>query len=402
MARVDAQPMDGDPAGAIDGHRPQAHPRLRGLLAPRFADPGLEQAYHAYFLDSDKRYAVLAIGVYALLKACFAALDILLQPAEGPTWLLASRFGFVGASILAMVLVPRIRSRRQHDTLMFLWAMLLVASTFYTLSRRPPDSLGFLITSPMTVLLLFAFFRNRFELQLASACLLAGGHVFILLAMRAPLPLPVLVQIGLSYALVFVAGIVVSRELKLARRRVFAALVEQREAAEAMRELAFRDELTGVLNRRSFLQLAAAGWSRRAAQDGGCVLILDLDHFKTLNDRHGHEVGDQALVRFARMVEAVKREGDLFGRIGGEEFALLLPGIPHSRAQVLAEAIVAGCRALQAGGQTMSVSIGLARIRQEDATLSACMLRADRALYRAKADGRGCIRSADEGGAPAA
>jgi diguanylate cyclase (GGDEF)-like protein len=187
----------------------------------------------------------------------------------------------------------------------------------------------------------------------------------------------------------------VSRQLKFARRKVYAALVSERDTAEAMRELAFRDDLTGVLNRRSFMQLAGAGWCRRTNGEGGCLLILDLDHFKALNDRHGHEAGDQALVRFARMVEGVKREEDLFGRIGGEEFALLLPGLARQRAEVVAEAIVAGCRALQSAGETMSVSIGLARIEPRDATLGACLLRADRALYRAKADGRNRTRVDD-------
>jgi diguanylate cyclase (GGDEF)-like protein len=395
MTRSDGPRTEAASAGAIPEPKPQAHQRLRGVLGPRFADPVLERAYRAYFLEADKRHAVVAIGVYALLKASYAVVDVMLQSADELTPLLFFRFSFVAACVMAMGLVARVRSHRQYDALVFGWATLVVASSFYTLTRRPPESFGFALTSPMTLLLFFAFFRNRMELQLLAAALLVGADVFIVFAMRVPVGTPVLVQLGLTYAIAVMVGVLVSRQLKYARRKVYAALVNERDSAEAMRELAFRDDLTGVLNRRSFMQLAAAGWGRRARGEGGCVLILDLDHFKSLNDRHGHEAGDQALLRFARMVDAVKREEDLFGRIGGEEFALLLPGLARHRAEAVAEEIIAGCRGLHSAGETMSVSIGLARIEPRDATLGACLLRADRALYRAKADGRGRTRGDD-------
>jgi diguanylate cyclase (GGDEF)-like protein len=269
-----------------------------------------------------------------------------------------------------------------------------VASTFYTISHRPADHFGFIATSPIQLLLFFAFFRNRFELQLAVCLLSIGADLFTLLALRVPMGTPMLVQVGMTYGLAMLVGVLVSYQLKHSRRRLFGVLLSEREMGEAMRELAYRDELTGVLNRRRFLQQAGAAWRDRAGP--GCVLILDLDHFKELNDRHGHDAGDQALVRFARMVEAVKRDVDVFGRIGGEEFALLLPGLPQAQAQVIADAIVAGCRALQAGqGESLSVSIGLAVILPTDAGLAATMLRADRALYRAKEEGRGRSCAAD-------
>lgn len=395
MTRADAPSMEAGPAGAIPDTALEASQRLRGLLAPRFADVRMERAYRGYFLDLDKRHAALAIGVYALLKAAYAAVDVMVQPADELASVLAIRIAFVLACAVTMLLVVRARNHLQYDALVFGWATLVVATGFYTLTRRAPESFGFALTSPMTVLLFFAFFRNRMELQLLAAALLVGVDVFIVFAMRVPVGTPVLVQLGLTYAIAVMVGVMVSRQLKYARRNVYAALVNERDTAETMRELAFRDDLTGVLNRRSFMQLAAAGWGRRARGEGGCLLILDLDHFKSLNDRHGHEAGDQALVRFARMVETVKREEDLFGRIGGEEFALLLPGLARHRAEAVAEEIIAGCRRLHAAGETMSVSIGLARIEPGDATPGACLLRADRALYRAKADGRGRTRGDD-------
>ncbi|MGH8077486.1 MAG: GGDEF domain-containing protein [Lysobacter sp.] len=167
-----------------------------------------------------------------------------------------------------------------------------------------------------------------------------------------------------------------------------------------MSQLAYRDELTGVLNRRSFLLQAGKQW-RRGGSDGlnACVLMLDLDHFKQLNDLHGHDAGDRALMRFATLVESLKREQDIFGRIGGEEFALFLPSTTRAQAQSMADRIVAECRSLSIGAEgfgEMSVSAGIAETSGEDANLAATMVRADRALYYAKTTGRGRSAMAGE------
>lgn len=399
MSRVEASRAEADSAGATSGQVSQAGYRLRGMFDLRFADARLERAYRAFFLDSDKRHAMLAIGVYAVLQACFAVLDPLLQTPEALPAVLLARFAFVGCCAVAMVLLMRVRRHGQYEVLIFAWVALMVASTFYTASRRPPDFYGFASSSPLLILLIFGFFRNRFELQVLGVLLLVAADVFTLLALREPAGAPLLMQVSLSYATAMLVGVMVSRQLKLSRRQLYAGLVNERDVSEAMRELAFRDELTGVLNRRSFLQQAGADWDERVAGRGGCVLLLDLDYFKSLNDRHGHDAGDQALVGFARMVEGVKRECDLFGRVGGEEFALLLPGLSLASAEAMAQAIMDGCRVLLAeGGESLSVSIGIARIEACDGNLAACLLRADRALYRAKAGGRGrsCVAGLDQ------
>jgi len=170
-------------------------------------------------------------------------------------------------------------------------------------------------------------------------------------------------------------------------------LQRERDLVATMSELAYRDELTGVLNRRSFLLQAGRQW-HRGTRDGpnACVLMLDLDHFKRLNDLHGHDAGDHALRRFATLAESLKRERDIFGRIGGEEFAMLLPATTRAQAQAVADRIVAQCQTLSIssdGGDCLSVSAGIAEAGDEDENLAATMLRADRALYSAKTAGRG-------------
>lgn len=157
---------------------------------------------------------------------------------------------------------------------------------------------------------------------------------------------------------------------------------------EHLHRLATHDDLTGALNRRSLrreLQAAidAAGGGARAG-----LAILDLDHFKRVNDDHGHDAGDRVLAEFARLVRGVTRHTDRFFRLGGEEFLLLLPGADAAALQLLCESLrqVVGQR-LEVGGAPVTVSIGAAVLRPGE-TADDWLARADRAMYRAKREGR--------------
>ncbi|MEO7251441.1 MAG: diguanylate cyclase [Arenimonas sp.] len=371
---------------------PDSHPQHEPATLP-FASSELEQAYRRYFLGQDKRQAFIAIALFAGFKASFGAIDLMVQMADQAWVLLAARFSFVLISVVVLAILGRVRKPRHYDALVFGWTLLAVASQFYTIAHRPSDHFGFLSTSPILILLFFVFFRNRFGLQVLAASLLVGVDLLTVLMLRDPLAPPALIQSGATYGLALVVGVVVSLQLEGTRRSYFATLQRERALLAAMSALAYHDELTGVLNRRSFLLQAGNQW-RRGSSNGlnDCVLMLDLDHFKRLNDLHGHEAGDRALTRFATLVESLKREQDIFGRIGGEEFALFLPSTPRVQAQAMADHIVARCQALSIGAEScgeLSVSVGIAEIGDEDANLAATMVRADKALYDAKAMGRG-------------
>ena len=154
------------------------------------------------------------------------------------------------------------------------------------------------------------------------------------------------------------------------------------------------DPLTGIHNRRNFFALATAriGLANRK-QLSLCMLMLDIDHFKTINDSHGHNVGDAALLAFSREIAKTVRESDIFGRVGGEEFALLLHE-ENLGALELAERIREKIENLQLGGNfseiSLTVSIGLSRFEKSD-TVESLMKKADTALYSAKLNGRNCV-----------
>jgi diguanylate cyclase (GGDEF)-like protein len=171
-----------------------------------------------------------------------------------------------------------------------------------------------------------------------------------------------------------------------------------------LQQLARRDALTGLLNRRAMhAALDQHARRRRRAADTFSVLMIDVDHFKAVNDRHGHEAGDQALTHISRLMAQSLRTQDRLGRFGGEEFVALLPASNLARALAEAEALRLQVRSqpLQLGGLTLplTVSIGVAEWAGASEDLSRLLARADDALYRAKRLGRDRVEAAAQGGA---
>ena len=169
-------------------------------------------------------------------------------------------------------------------------------------------------------------------------------------------------------------------------------LMSKQRDDERMERLATTDDLTGLLNRRAFFAQADA--ARMLALRQGqpiALLMLDLDHFKQINDRFGHATGDEALVKFSATCRAALREHDILGRLGGEEFALALPATNLAGALRTAERLRQGVMETQlltcGNSYTMTVSIGLVVIDPND-DLPSSLARADNALYQAKRAGR--------------
>ena len=199
-----------------------------------------------------------------------------------------------------------------------------------------------------------------------------------------------------AYALMVLIVLSGCIALNLRIQRIRAKLQQQREALaqalEVNRELATRDELTGLINRRAMLDLMALEHSR-SLRSGRPLLLaqLDIDHFKPINDQHGHATGDRALQAFAGTVRASLRDSDVLARWGGEEFVLMLTDTSADHARELLERIRHAVQALEiahnAGSLQLTVSIGLAQHLPGD-TVEHTLERADQALYHAKALGR--------------
>lgn len=177
--------------------------------------------------------------------------------------------------------------------------------------------------------------------------------------------------------------IVVSRDITERKRREIELL-----------QMATIDDLTDLPNRRQFLARLEEEHARiqRIANLRAAVLMLDLDHFKQVNDSFGHAAGDRSLKHFAELIRGELRKIDTAGRLGGEEFAIILPGADAASAEVFAERLrlkVANTPlVLQNQRIGMTVSIGVAAMRANEANADAALAAADNALYRAKRNGR--------------
>lgn len=213
-----------------------------------------------------------------------------------------------------------------------------------------------------------------------------------------------------AYALMVLIVLTGCVALNLRIQRIRARLHEQRlalaQALEVNRELATRDELTGLINRRAMQDLMALE-HRRSVRSGRPMLLaqLDIDHFKPVNDSHGHATGDRALQAFANTVRSAVRDTDVLARWGGEEFVLMLSDTQLEGARELLERIrlaVAGMEIPHATGTLhLTVSAGLALHLPGD-TVEHTLERADQALYTAKALGRNRVVVAPSSHRPAA
>lgn len=184
--------------------------------------------------------------------------------------------------------------------------------------------------------------------------------------------------------------------------------ITERKALEVqLADMAERDALTGLLNRRAILaHLEALHRDRRQASQSLCLMMCDVDHFKRINDRHGHAKGDEVLRQVAHLLSGKLRDGDRVGRIGGEEFLIVLASADLEDARQVAERLrqqVADLSITCAEGARLDVtiSIGVARSLHQDEDWADVIARADAGLYAAKRAGRDKVIVADEHMLPA-
>jgi diguanylate cyclase (GGDEF)-like protein len=235
----------------------------------------------------------------------------------------------------------------------------------------------------------------------ASSVIWPGRWDFIaamVLCALGPLPMLLLGPFEnaqlLQYAVYMTIALCVSMVLHAFTTRM---LLEQFRLEQQLREQAYTDDLTGLFLRNHFLERA-----RRALIQSHrrklpvCLLYLDVDHFKEINDGHGHAVGDTVLVALAALLRAHMRGPDLIGRIGGEEFAMLLPGLELAEAWSVAERLRLAAHDVPRPDGPLTVSIGVAECTHSDNGIESLLARADQAMRRAKRSGRDRVASALE------
>ena len=197
-------------------------------------------------------------------------------------------------------------------------------------------------------------------------------------------------QIVISGLFVTIFVIVI---MYLFTRKLMMKLIEARREVE---ELAIRDPLTCIYNRRYMMQRLNEVLARaKRGSDEFCCFIMDIDHFKQVNDKYGHLFGDEILIETVKRVSSVLRSYDIFGRFGGEEFIIITPGLGIEDSLAMAERVRQTVKDGSVNGIKVTISIGVSCYKSKEDTPDDIIRRADESMYVAKKEGRDCVRCLD-------
>ena len=237
-----------------------------------------------------------------------------------------------------------------------------------------------------------AFEEVRFHLAIPAVFLLEALSA-LAVALFYVLEKPAVLQEGTLTSITLVAGFVL-----FSAKICLAVWLSVEKYEFHLRKLAFHDPLTGVFNRRGFFERIGERLKTAALSDLFAYLAIDIDHFKWVNDRYGHSAGDVALVVFTQTVEEEVGRMHVFGRTGGEEFAVFLPGANQSEAALLtAERLRRAVSELRfsvpSGTISVTISLGVAQVAPKE-SLTDTLKRADGALYESKRSGRNQVQAA--------
>lgn len=370
---------------------------------------GLYSKYRQYYLAADVRQAALGILCVALPILAFGFCDYLLFGFTRQFYvLLALRAGLLVITALAVFLVlPAVRKPAQFDRLMLIYGLVFTGASIYIGAAMTASYAYYALVNLLVLMVIYLFFPVGLSMKIGLAAALSLGDLLALGVLQAMAGLPAWNVILVSYLVVNAAGFICASRAEYYRRRQFLDNQEEYNLRAELTRLASVDEMTGIWNRRKFMELAEGEADRYTRYERPfSLMMLDLDEFKTVNDRFGHFSGDFALKQFTGVVRGQIRGTDIFGRLGGEEFGIVLPETSLADAMVLGERI---CRAVRehdikvgdSSAIRLTVSIGVAEACPGHNSLDDVMSLADTALYRAKGQGRDCMVAADYGMAQA-
>ncbi|HRF48630.1 MAG TPA: diguanylate cyclase [Anaerolineales bacterium] len=381
---------------------------VKNPLTLTFADPEVELAYRSDAYERSLSRVRLAVALGGVMYALFGVLDRIVIPEA--VWIAWSiRYGIlVPISAIVFGLSYTRLFRRWMEAALVLMALVGgVGIIIMSAAAVEPGNYLYYVGLLQVVTLAFTFARPRFVLATGIAWILFLLYLFVATQLT-PTPTAILLSNVAAFLAFNTIGMLAHHSLEsytrsdfLQRRLIaeqtarledtlFEVEAQRREAEERARI----DPLTSLFNRRHFF--AMLDYTRAQGLPAVrqlSVLILDLDHFKQVNDTHGHRAGDQVLQAVSQIIRFCVREGDIACRYGGEEFAILLPGADLQTALTVGERLRESLERTEIptefGQLHVTVSIGAGCLEEgDDPDLDSLLDRADTALYAAKHAGR--------------
>lgn len=396
----------GSGSAPLDAHAPLRAALDDALQRPRwhlgFA-PALEARLEADTAASRSRSLVLTGLLALLVYDLFLINDWFARPAVLGT-AVAWRLGVATPCALLLLLgIRRGLPPFWRETAVAALPVAAMFSACMILWRTPAPAATYDL---FVISLIFTAGNIMFRLRFVHALL--SSLIAVAMALTFALLHPAVPREALGFALGLLGGsavftVLAARQTEAAARQNYLLLLRETLRSEAAQrsastfaQLSHTDALTALANRRAFDAALAQAWhSAHAAGRQLALLLIDIDHFKQFNDRHGHPAGDRCLQQVAAGLVNAVRDGDLVARLGGEEFGVLLTDCSFAQAQQAAERLRQAVErlALPHGGQPaqpwVTVSLGLALATPQPGTEPASLVdRADIALYQAKRDGR--------------
>jgi diguanylate cyclase (GGDEF)-like protein len=354
-------------------------------------------------LEGDYRFANLKGDIWQSILYMFAiSISILLMLRVDASlfknhpdlfkFMLMYRAGYMAVTMLFGMILYRTTKVRVYDRLMFGWILFTVFFRVFLNFTRPIDY----PTTYFDIIFLFVIYLIsplRIQYTVVLALGFSAGTLYIDHFVKSGGD-PIVLSVATSAQLtVHMLGWISVLQMQTYRRKSYQAFIDEKDAKEMVAYLANIDPLTKSLTRRHFLNIAESEFRRFSRyRRPFSVLIIDADHFKKINDTYGHHGGDLALRSLSLVAMEQKRAQDTFGRLGGEEFGLLLPETSLKQACVVAERIQKMWEQspVNLDGELIhsTVSIGVAEAVPADTSFEVVLRRADQMLYKAKEQGR--------------
>jgi len=359
----------------------------------------LEGDYRVFNLQIDKAQIILSMIIASISIFGLLMVDMVLfknQPGMFQ-WMVIYRGGFILLTVLVILVLAKINKVRIFDRLILGWLALTIIFLLATNFTRP----GNYLATPFDIIIVFAIYvLSPLKLQTNSLLALgfSVGTLYIDLFMKTGVdPVALNVAIG-AQVVVQVLGLGSALQIQTYRRKSFKAYIEEKDAKEMVAYLANIDPLTKSLTRRHFFNIAESEFMRFTRYRRPLsVLVIDADSFKEINDTHGHHAGDIVLRSLSLVALEQKRAQDTFGRLGGEEFGLILPETGLEQAKIVADRIQTAWEKTPSIMDGMlihsTVSVGVAEAGVDDKTFDDVLRRADLRMYKAKEQGRNQVVS---------